>query len=68
MLILQNPDCFTQNMFHQVQTKLALPSHSGPLQWEKIGKAVNWAKLAQNPTFSIPGRGVCTSARTKMLP
>ena len=25
--------------------KLAVPSHSEPLQWEKIGKVVNWAKL-----------------------
>ena len=24
--------------------KLAVPSHSEPLQWEKIGKVANWAK------------------------
>ena len=28
------------------QVKLAIPSHSEPLQWEKIGKVVNRAKLA----------------------
>ena len=28
------------------QVKLAILSHSEPLQWEKIGKVANWAKLA----------------------
>ena len=28
------------------QAKFAVPSHSGPLWWEKIGKVANWAKLA----------------------
>ena len=28
------------------QAKLAVPSHSEPLGWEKIGKVGNWAKLA----------------------
>ena len=31
------------------QSKLAIPSHSEPLRWEKIGKVTNRAKLA------IPG-------------
>ena len=26
--------------------KLAVPSHSEVLQWEKIGKVANWVKLA----------------------
>ena len=26
--------------------KLAIPSHSEPLQWEKIGKVANQVKLA----------------------
>ena len=26
--------------------KLAIPSHSEPLWWEKIGKVANWVKLA----------------------
>ena len=26
--------------------EIAVPSHSEPLQWEKIGKVVNQAKLA----------------------
>ena len=28
------------------QVKLAIPSHSEPLWWEKTGKVANWAKLA----------------------
>ena len=28
------------------QVKLAVQSHSEPLQWEKIGKVVNHVKLA----------------------
>ena len=28
------------------QAKLAVLSHSEPLWWEKIGKVVNWVKLA----------------------
>ena len=28
------------------QAKLAIPSHSEPLWWEKIGKVANQAKLA----------------------
>ena len=28
--------------------KLAVPSHFEPLRWEKIGKAVNQAKLAES--------------------
>ena len=28
------------------QAKLAIPNHSEPLWWEKIGKVVNQAKLA----------------------
>ena len=35
------------------QVKLAVPSHSGPLWWEKIGKVANWAKLAI-PSYSEP--------------
>ena len=26
--------------------ELAVPSHSETLQWEKIGKVLNWVKLA----------------------
>ena len=29
-----------------IQVKLAVPSDSEPLWWEKIEKVVNWAKLA----------------------
>ena len=28
------------------RVKLAVPSHSEQFQWEKIGKAANWVKLA----------------------
>ena len=35
------------------QVKLAIPSHSEPLWWEKSGKVVNWVKLAI-PSFSEP--------------
>ena len=35
------------------RAKLAIPSHSEPLQWEKIGKVVNRAKLAV-PSHSEP--------------
>ena len=28
------------------RVKLAIPSHSEPLQWEKIGKVANQVKLA----------------------
>ena len=35
--------------------KLAIPSHSESLQWEKIGKVVNWVKLAI-PSLSEPLR------------
>ena len=33
------------------QAKLAILSHSEPLQWEKIGKVVNWEKLAVQSHF-----------------
>ena len=32
---------------------MAIPSHSEPLRWEKIGKVANWAKLAI-PSHSEP--------------
>ena len=35
------------------RAKLAVPSHSEPLQWEKIGKVANQAKLAV-PSHSEP--------------
>ena len=35
------------------QVKLAIPSHSEPLWWEKIGKVLNLAKLAV-PSDSEP--------------
>ena len=35
------------------RAKLAIPSHSEPLQWEKIGKVVNRAHLAV-PSHSEP--------------
>ena len=34
-----------------IQAKLLIPSYSEPLQWEKIGKVVNWAKLAVQSHF-----------------
>ena len=35
------------------QVKLLIPSHSEPLQWEKIGKVANQVKLA-TPSHSEP--------------
>ena len=37
------------------RAKLAIPSHSEPLQLQKIGKVVNWTKLAI-PSHSEPLR------------